>query len=575
MKVFFKITVCFWGCGLFLPSLLADSWAVLLKNNIKPKSFANRFEKSIRDELTNRGIVIFEEAVHMGASRTVLSLDFRYPLRRNPNQVDFLIKCTGLPAGLRYIVYHHPSLRDGDISMQQSRDFSLNITRHLLATLSLELEGENTLLPGMYANHYPIDIGAPLDIELLGPRLSQGRTVVPFGKKEDRISLAEESYSIDERTLEPEPELRKKAKRRNLLLRRLDESWESEDRADAYLELSELYASEGLTDQALSYVEASLSETPLPRAQLHWRSLQGPEALPLQRLRRRHQDKGTDLLLSNAIEYDSNVLLESVDAQNPRGIDSWRVFNALNLSQRWRGQWKNWRHLSRVRAFSEFYNAVGDLNILGGYLGHEFSYDKKTKKSYFLFSIASGYYHYLNRGEKLMQGFEGDIGLSLMKNNKDMFGLGLQWRNKNFGDTFYSKPERDGSIGRVEFLWQHVPWHDHSATMRVGLIEDDVGDETLNYRAWSLNGSYSMPCPWLFFDVMSAEGGYESRLYEKAEFGRTVREDARFDVTLSVEAKPFEHHQLVFSYCYTENQSNRGVNYYLRRQLRCTYEIAF
>ena len=511
----------------------------------------------------------------MGSSQTILSLDFRYPLRNTPGQVDFLIKCTGLPEGVRYILYHHSSNRDGDISVQQSRDFSQKIVTHLLDTLSLELRGEQRLLPGMYANDHPIELGAPLDIELLGPRVSQGRIPNPFGEGESSTSLAEESYLLAEEPTGPEPELRKKAKKRNSLLRRLDESWDSDARGEAYLELSELYASEGLSDEALSYAEAALGEAPLPRAQLHWRSLQGPEALPLQRLRRRHQDKGTDLLLSNAIEYDSNVLLESVDALDPRGIDSWRIFNALNLSQRWRGQWRNWRHLSRVRAFSEFYNAVGDLNILGGYLGHELRYNKKTKESYFLFSIASGYYHYLNRGEKLLQGFEGDMALSLMKNNKDMFGLGLKWRNKTYGDTFYSKPERDGSIGRVELLWQHVPWQGHAATMRVGLVEDDIGDDTLSYRAWSLDGSYRMPCPWLFFDVMRAEGGYESRLYEKAEFARTLREDAQFEVALSIEANPFEHHQLVFSYRYTENQSNRGVNYYLRRQFRCTYEIAF
>jgi hypothetical protein len=245
------------------------------------------------------------------------------------------------------------------------------------------------------------------------------------------------------------------------------------------------------------------------------------------------------------------------------------------LSQRWRGEWRNWRHLSRVRAFSEFYNAVGDLNILGGYLGHELRYDKKTKGSYLLFSIASGYYHYLNRGEKLMQGFEGDMSLSVMRNNKDMFGVGVKWRKKSYGETFYSQPERDGSIARIELLWQHVPWEAHSATIRLGLVEDDIGDETLSYRAWRCDGRYRMPCPWLFFDTMSAEGGYESRSYEKAEFARTLREDAQFEVGLSVEANPFVHHQLVFSYRYTENQSNRGVNYYLRRQFRCTYEIAF
>jgi hypothetical protein len=575
MKDFFKIILILFWWGSSSNYLSAGSWSVLFRNGIEPKSFANRFEKEIRQELEIRDIAVYERTAHMGASPLVLTLDLRYPLRIKPGEVNLLIKCTGLPEGVRYMRYSHASHRDGDMSVQQSRLFSKRLIKHLLEVLSSELNDEKRLLSGMYANHYPIEIGTPLDIELLGPKVSQGREQNPFGQRESSTSLVEESYLLVEEPLGPEPELRKKAKRRNVLLRRLDENWEEESRGKAYLELSELYASEGLKDEALEYVEAALDEAPLPEAQLHWRSLQGPEALPLQRLRRRHQDKGADLLVSNAIEYDSNVLLESVDALDPKRVDSWRVFNALNLSQRWRGEWRNWRHLSRVRAFSEFYNAVGDLNILGGYLGHELRYDKKTKGSYLLFSIASGYYHYLNRGEKLMQGFEGDMSLSVMRNNKDMFGVGVKWRKKSYGETFYSQPERDGSIARIELLWQHVPWEAHSATIRLGLVEDDIGDETLSYRAWRCDGRYRMPCPWLFFDTMSAEGGYESRSYEKAEFARTLREDAQFEVGLSVEANPFVHHQLVFSYRYTENQSNRGVNYYLRRQFRCTYEIAF
>jgi hypothetical protein len=562
-----------------------DEIALVLKLESEFVSFGARFERRLRQVLKSQPeIDLMSEDFLMGNHPYALRMTVRYPVKVFEGEAGCYVKIVGLASGDRYVYYYHDSVRNGDLSLTESQRLADQVSESLNEVLLKEcgfLKGER-LQPGPYANKKKLNLGEPLQVELLGSSKVDWRTLaISETQKQEQ---AEETSLLEEKRAEaslpdldaPMPESRREALREQQIVKKLDQTWVPEDRAELYRQLSSLYERNGLKGDARLYAYEAFKEDRSPVSMGRVRQLDGIETHPTARFRRANMDRNLMLLFQNELRYDSNVVLEEVDNFSPTDTRDWVISNGLHLEKEW-----SWRLGSIVPNTSyhvrhDKYTRHEDLDLLSQRLGQEFSWGESLAGGIQTWRLGLGYNDYTKRGKGLMRGMDLQLGASWMHSVRDIFSLSFAWQEKNYSDRFYSKAERDGDVMRVEGSWRKKFEADQILIGRIGILKDDIGDPTLSYQAYTLDVNYDATSPWKWLGVLTGKFGYEMRSYDQPEFGRAFeRQDAKFEYGIESRNHPFPAHTFRMGYLHTDGQSTRRVSFYRREQVFFNYDVAF
>ena len=372
------------------------------------------------------------------------------------------------------------------------------------------------------------------------------------------------------------PESRREALVHQEIIKKLDQTWSGEERAQLYRQLSALYERNGLTSDARRFAEEALHEDHSPESMALIHRLDGAESHPIDRFRRANLDRKLMILWQNEWRYDSNAILEEVDNYSPTNSRDWVLSNSLHVEKEW--LW----HLGSVVPSTSYhigndkYTSHRELDLLSQRVGQEFSWSSPFLTGAQNLRLGVGYNYFMKRGNELMQGLDLQLGESWMKTPRDIFSLTLYWQDKVYAERFYSKAERDGTVTRLEGSWRKKFQEDQILWARAGVLKDEIGDATLSYRATTLDLAYEATSPWKWLGVLTGRAGYERRWYDEAEVGRTLeRQDAKFEYGIESRMHPFEAHTFRMGYLFTNGQSTRRVSFYRREQVFFDYDIAF
>jgi hypothetical protein len=567
-----------WLCFLFssVHALCAeDDVGLHVKVTCPFESFRSRLEKELREKLEERSSFhVLDQSVPLGGHSQLLYLDLRYPIRPFPGEVGAYVKVSGLAQGARYLYYHHTSLRDGDLSKSQGKAFAETISIHLSEVLFDHLFRDRLLKVGYYSNRHHLQLGQPLNIELIGPKVKTWQDLIESSDPREE-SLLEEKLTQSLSMEEPMPEHRKDALRREEELQTLQESWEPKERAQSYRVLSKLYAEKGLKDDALQLGEQALAEDQSVVSKKWVSELKGEQRLPVERFRTKNTQRGLDVLFYNVLEYDTNIVQEEVESFTSTDTKDWVIFSSLDLSMDWSKAKLGWGHESSFSFGNETYTRYKELDLISTELSHAFYYGEGGVHPW-LAQLEWGYHGYFRRGHSLMDGFHARLSSSWLCTKTDALGFMLSWQEKDFTDHFYDENERTGDRSRLEGSYRKIFHDQQSLLTRMGWILDDIGDKSLSYDAWTVDFKFSFPTRFKWADLAYVEFGYEYRSYRAAEsLARVERKDAKFELGFGLEVKIFPAHTARVHFLHTDAQSTRRVSYYRREQLSLGYEIKF
>lgn len=571
MRTYFSFLVC-----LLLWAASAHA-SIGLRLDVKSSfsNFALRFEKKFRDLVSqDERFLMSVEGYDLAGQSTFLNLEMTYPVRPFPKETGMYVKINGLGPSARYVYYHHPSYRDGDLSLEQSRQFSDHVIRDLLETLWSHAQGKMLLTLGYYENRRSIDLGAPLDIELLGPKVRGWQDLVQE-QDDDRVSLIEEKWTREIDAGQAMPTQRKAALDRRRQLKTLSEEWNKEKRAQAYRNLAKLYDEHELEDDAQRYAKKALNEDQSVASKVLLNDLQGEERLPAERFRWLNKNRGLSLSWSSALEYDTNIIQEEVDNFTQSQTKDWGLLFLFHLKKDWLLREKGFKTSSFFDVSNDSYIRHEELDLVTMQGGQSLAFaygqdvDLETK-------LSVGYHYHVRRGQSVMAGLQLMLEQQWAWSETDLMVLNAQWYEKQYSNHFYSDIERSGDLMNFGLFYQKLLPDDRSLSVYLGQVKDDVGDKTLSYEAQVLDAAFEMLDPWFSLVSLRVNADYEKREYQAREFGRAkVREDAKFEYGLKASYRPFPAHLMSLGFLRTDNQSTRRVSRYIRHRTTLSYEVNF
>jgi|SaaInlStandDraft_1057018.scaffolds.fasta_scaffold06907_3 hypothetical protein len=572
-------------CTLCFPVLGQEQVSIRVEVKSDLNHFGGKLLRGLKLEVLRSGFFEWQDEERLlDGSQGHLNVAMSYPLRAFPGQKTLYVKVEGLVGGPRYLCYSHVQKERGDaLSVAQGDKLISQVAQRLVKQLAWNWNKDErgVLTPGYFANRYDLDLGKALEVELVRPVGSVSRPLADL--KNDQLwerttSLADKERIVQDLALpssEQIPEPRKRFRRRQNILHQLESETKSAKRADLFVEMADLHSEVGLKKEAVEYVDHSLQENPSLKAYTRKSILKGPNQDPISRLRRWNQDRSTSLSLKFGLEYDSNVVREEVDSFVDSDSRDWKLSLDGSWSQLWKLKSWGWNNRTHYEIHNENHTRHSEQDVIFQRLMHGWGQQLTQGDWKYDLSLELGLHHLMGRGKSLMWGLGHRVGMEWYRSSENIFSVFLLGSEKDFSKEFFDSEERSGDHRVLKFGWSHGFSSVKRVSFGVGWLLDDLGDATLSYDGYALDGRYDTVDVYGLFDKASLVGRYEKRDYKAPEFGRTVREDAEFYYGIEAEKQIFERHLLSLAYGFTDHQSTRRVSKYRRNQLSLAYLVSF
>lgn len=566
--------------------LMADeqvSMSVSVKSSLD--HFSGRLLRGLKSEIESSELFYWSGKQKKLDGRVGhLDVSISYPIRAFSNQETLYIKTNGLSEGPRYICFSHAvSPTETGLSVEQGNQLIAEVSQRMVEILSLNWKNDarEDLEPGYFSNRYELDLGKVLDVELVRPLGAIHRPLTEPEENKDwekSTSLKEKERLVEDLSLASDgiaPEPRKRSRRRQRIIADLEAETVTEKRAKLYVEMAELHADVGLTQEAAGYIERSLEEKPTVEAHQMGSDLKMGKEDPTYRLRRWGRDRGSSLEVVLGLEYDSNVVREEIDAFDDSQAKDWK----LSLTGKWVQKWKldswGWSNTTKYSFHNENHTKHSELDVIYQDLLHEWGRHLTQGDWKYDLRIGVGGHHLMSRGTHWMLGWKHRVGMDWYRSPKNVYSVFFLSSQKDFSSNFFDHEERTGEHRALRLGWSHGFDDKKRGSIGATWLMDDLGDATLSYNGFSCDGRYDSVDVFGFFDKTSLIARYEKREYKAAQFPRAIREDAEFFYGVEAQKKFFEQHLFTCSYGFTDHQSTRRVEKYQRNQVGFNYLVSF